>query len=238
MCEQSDPDHAGSDVTNVTISLVQGERNTWFIPSISNPNPFENKTFQWDEENIDTLPGVSIDESRLKITTVLATGVKQRKYSVSFCGYKAFFVINVTTPPPSMPAQPIFHPYNVVVESLGDEFTMMCVFQGIPSPTVTWYRNESSIHVDERTTITSTKISPAFTTSTLSVQAITSNDLGSYRCMGNNGDGSPVFSDSGSVTLADSKKAKRFAEENSPSLCVGKTPSSDTGECVCGLCLP
>ncbi len=230
MCEESDPEHTGSDVTNMTITLEQGERNTWFVPSISNPNPFVNKTFKW-EEDIADLPGVSIVGNRLKFTTVL--DLQMRKYHVSFCGFNAFFGIEVTEPTSHIKPEPIFHPHDVVI-SLGGDLAMMCVFRGCPSPNVTWYHNDTTLLVDDRTSI-KPSVQSSFTTSTLTVQRLTSEDLGSYRCMGTNGLGFSAYSNSGSVTLASDSKIVKRSLTTEASLCITKTPpSADTGEC-CSL---
>ena len=237
MCDESNPRHPVSNtVTNTTISVEQGERNLWFIPSISKPNPFSNKTFEWDEEITQlNLPGVSIVEDRLKITTVFATRALMRNYYVSFDGYNAFFGVEIIEPSMHKKPEPIFHPHDVTI-SLGDDLKMMCVFQGCPIPNITWFHNDVEIHMDERRTIEQEPLT-AFTTSTLTVRSVTSEDLGSYRCQANNGE-YKVNSNSGSVTLASSHVEKRSVEEKTHlSLCVPKTSSSDTGEYV-GLCLP
>ncbi len=223
MCEEDNPAHSGSDVTNVTIPIQQGERNTFFIPSISNPNPFDNGTFVWDKE-LAKVQGVSIHGDRLKITTVLASG--ERKYHVSFSGFRAYFGLTVTEVTHKTP-EAILNPQSVE-KSLGDTLVMMCVFQGCPTPNVMWFHNGEPVQADGVAIKISQFSQSTFTTSELIIPVMREEDTGSYVCQGENGEDRVVDSMVGTVTLVSSTKlAKRSTEENP--LCRSKTPS-DTGE--------
>ena len=219
MCERdTPPEHGGSDVTNKTIPIQQGERNTWFIPSISNPNPFVNQTFTWDEAEVQ---GVSIHGNTLKITTVIASG--ERKYHVEFFGFKAYFGLRVTEAIHQTP-QVILNPQDVE-KSLGEELSMRCVFQGCPTPKVTWFHNGQPVQADGTTIIVSEHLQ--FTTSNLIIPSVSEEDSGIYFCLGENDD-STVNSTSANVHLISSTKLAKRSTEESP-LCISKTPS-DTGE--------
>lgn len=97
MCKEDNPDEARNDVTNTIQYLNEGERNIWFIPQVSEPNPFPSEVATWDQE-ITSLPSVTVEGGKLKISMIskaLTTGMEEKEYNVAFAGFKASFKLRV-----------------------------------------------------------------------------------------------------------------------------------------------
>ena len=109
--------------------------------------------------------------------------------------------------------------------NIGESLKLQCVFRGKPSPEVTWFHNGQPVSEDSRRTISKVPQSP-YVNCILSIDNVTQEDLGNYKCQGNNTYGSKD-TEFGTVTSTTdtSSTSKRSVMEESP-LCRSKAPSN------------
>lgn len=107
-----------------------------------------------------------------------------------------------------------------------------CVFQGSPSPDVTWYHNDVLVAGDTRRKFTQQQ-DKSLTTNTLKINNVSQSDLGYYVCVGNNG-GDNITSRPAEVanelvpcSVPNSRRKKRSLQRSS--LCLSTSPP-DTGK--------
>ena len=115
------------------------------------------------------------------------------------------------------------HPKDRAV-NIGDTLDLRCIFKGNPSPEVTWFHNGQRVSADSRRTIEVTPFS-SYVMCNLKIEGMTQEDLGNYKCHGNNTYGSKD-TDCGVVTsnTDTSSVSKRSVMEESP-LCRSKASS-------------
>ena len=84
-----------------------------------------------------------------------------------------------------------------IVRQMGGTVMLQCMFDGNPTPTITWWFNGTMLNTSPSRFTTSV----AGNVSTLTVTSLVGDDTGSYQCRGENGIGSVTTSDMVSLTV-------------------------------------
>ena len=86
---------------------------------------------------------------------------------------------------------------STVIVAVGDSLTLSCTSQGSPPDTFTWMKDGTPAQITPVTTTVSHDSTTAEFLSTYTINAITTNDSGTYNCTVTN----PIGSDSETITV-------------------------------------